>query len=257
MKAIQHVFVGGVKVATLSRADLVDTIIEDCASRDEGSGARLLFDSNGHAISVAASNRAYREALDHADIVHADGGFVVLASRFLAGAAVPDRSATTDLIHDLARAGLRSGLSHFLLGGTEAVNAACAERLRELYPDIEIAGRRNGYFGPKDEPGVLDEIAAANPDVLWIGLGKPREQLFAVRHRERLRAKWAITCGGCFNYITGHYRRAPQWMQEHHLEWLFRAVTTPRLLGRYVTTSPHAIWLALAKADRRTVNKER
>lgn len=249
---IDHLLVGGIKVATASRADLCRAIVADCVAKRAGrADARLLFDANGHAISLAATDRDYAGALAKADVVHADGGFVVLAARHLAGAPIADRSATTDMIHDLAAAGLEHGLSHYLLGGTEAVNAACAERLCELYPGLRIAGRRNGYWSPQEEESVIADIAARAPDLLWIGLGKPREQLFAAANRHRLGARWAITCGGCFNYVTGDYSRAPQWMQDAHLEWLYRAGTSPQLLWRYLTTSPHAVYLALRRADRR------
>ena len=253
-KAVPHVFVGGVRVAPLSRADLTLRIVEDCLERraDAGLGPpALLFDSNGQGISLAARNPEYRRAIEAADLVHADGGSVVLASRFVAGASIPDRSATTDLLHDVAAAGLSSNLSHYLLGGTEEVNDACADRLGELYPGIVIAGRHHGYFTREEEEGIVAAINEAAPDVIWVGLGKPREQLFGVRHRDTLRANWLITCGGCFNYVTGHYRRAPQWMQRANLEWLFRAATTQKLLWRYLTTSPHAIWLAATRIDRR------
>jgi exopolysaccharide biosynthesis WecB/TagA/CpsF family protein len=253
VKPVEHIFVGGVKAAAISRAELTRLIVEDCLER-RAAGARppaLLFDSNGQGISLAARDLAYRQALEAADVVHADGGFVVLASRFVSGASVPDRSATTDLLHDVAGAGLSSGLSHYLLGATEEVNGGCVERLQQLYPGIVIAGRHHGYFASDQETSIIAAINEAAPDILWIGLGKPREQLFAVRHRDALRASWAITCGGCFNYVTGHYRRAPQWMRRSNVEWLFRAVTTPKLLWRYLTTSPHAIWLAATRIDRR------
>jgi exopolysaccharide biosynthesis WecB/TagA/CpsF family protein len=251
---IEHVLVGGIKVATASRAELCHMIVGDCVQGQPApEGTRLLFDSNGHGISLAATNPAYRRALEAADVVHADGGFVVLASRYLAGAPVADRSATTDMIHDLANAGLNPGLTHYLLGGTEAVNAACAERLAELYPGIRIVGRRNGYWGRHEEAEVIADIAAHAPDLLWIGLGKPREQIFAATNRARLGARWAISCGGCFNFITGAYSRAPRWMQDAQLEWAYRAATSPRLLWRYAVTSPHAILLALSRASRRRV----
>jgi len=253
---IEHVFVGGVKVATLSRAELTRHIVDDCLRRRAeraGGPPTLLFDSNGQGTSLAASNPDYRAALQQADVVHADGGFVVLASRFVAAEAVPDRSATTDLFHDIAAAGIEHRLSHYLLGAAEEVNSACAGRLRELHPGIVIAGRRNGYFDAGEEAEVIAAIEQAAPDILWVGLGKPTEQLFAVKQRKHLRASWLITCGGCFNYVTGHYRRAPQWVQRANLEWLFRAVTTPKLLWRYAITSPHAIWLAATRIDRRRV----
>lgn len=257
MNLVPHVLIGGVRAATLSRAELAELIIGDCMEHASGTGEppRLLFDINGQAVSLAARNADYRRALDAADVVHADGGWIVLASRHLAGAAIPERSATTDLIHDLAAAGLERGLSHYLLGSTESVNAACAERLQQLYPGIRIVGRHDGYFRRDEERALLTEIDKAAPDLLWVGLGKPREQLFALRHRDKLSAKWLITCGGCFNFIAGDYRRAPRWMQYNHLEWLFRAGTTPRLIGRYATTSPHAIWLALTRRDRRVLTR--
>jgi exopolysaccharide biosynthesis WecB/TagA/CpsF family protein len=253
---MQHVFVAGMKVATAARAELAEQIVRDCVARRSAKNrsTRLLFDANGHGISLAARDRQFREALEQADVIHVDGGWIVLASRYLAGAPVAERSATTDVIHDVAAAGLEHGLSHYLLGGTEQVNAACAQRMLELYPGLVLAGRKHGYFSAADEARVADEIAAAAPDVVWIGLGKPREQQFAAAMRERLGASWAITCGGCFNYITGDYPRAPRWMQDNHLEWLFRAVATPRLIWRFATTSPHAMWLAVKHRDRRVVD---
>lgn len=251
MSAIPHVSIGGVRIAVISRAGLTEEMVSDCLNRRaREQPTRLVFDANGHALSLAASDPEYRAALDQADIIHADGGFLIPMSRRVAGMAIPDRSSTTDLLHDFAAAGLKHGLRHYLLGGSEEVNAACAERLQQLYPGIQITGRRNGYFEEAEEAAVLAAISAAAPDLLWIGLGKPLEQLFAVRNRERLRAGWAMTCGGCFNYVTGAYRRAPKWMQELHLEWLFRAATTPKLIWRYATTSPHALWLALTRIDR-------
>ena len=253
MSVGRHVVVGGVRVATASRDELVRNIIGDClarrADRSEAS-PRLLFDSNGHAISLAARDPDYRQALDEADLIHADGGFVVIASRWLAGARVVERSATTDLIHDLGREAEKKGVSFYLLGGTEAVNRRCAERLTELYPRLILKGRRHGFFGEADEARVLSDIAEAKPDILWIGLGKPKEQIFVARNRSRIKATWVITCGGCFNYIAGAYSRAPQWMQRASLEWLYRAFTDPKLFWRYAITSPHAIWLALVRADR-------
>ena len=199
---------------------------------------------------MTARNRRYRAALDRADIIHADGGFIVTASRWLAGARIAERSATTDLIHDFAEAAAANGLSFYLFGGTEEVNARCAEGLLALHPGLRIAGRRNGYFEARQAHAIIDGINQASPDLLWIGLGKPREQIFAAENAERLRAGWVITCGGCFDYIAGNYRRAPLWMQRANLEWLFRAFSEKRLFWRYLVTSPHAIWLTLTRADR-------
>jgi N-acetylglucosaminyldiphosphoundecaprenol N-acetyl-beta-D-mannosaminyltransferase len=254
--AIRHVIIGGVPVAPLCRSDICSLIVGECAERRGGSASRrptrLLFSANGHTLSLAARNSGFREALDQADLVHADGQSIVFASRLLRGGGIPERSATTDLIHDLSRVCPAEGLSFFLLGGTEDVNARCADALVRLYPGLKIAGRRNGYFPPELEHEICEEINASKADILWVGMGKPTEQLFCVRNRSYLDGAWAITCGGTFSFVVGDYRRAPLWMQSAGLEWFFRVLTSPRkLLWRYVTTNPHTLFL-LATRTRAT-----
>ena len=116
MKPVEHFRRRSGSRNPFSRAARSD-IVADCLER-RAAGKKepptLLFDSNGQGISMAARNPSFAKALDTADVVHADGGWIVLASRLLAGAAIPDRSATTDMIHDFAAAGLEQGLSHFL-----------------------------------------------------------------------------------------------------------------------------------------------
>jgi exopolysaccharide biosynthesis WecB/TagA/CpsF family protein len=137
-----------------------------------------------------------------------------------------------------------AGVSYYLLGGEEKVNAECARRIKDAAPALNIAGRRNGFWRPEEEEAVIEEINAAAPDVLWVGTGKPREQAFCVRNRRRIKAGWVVTCGGLYNYVTGDYPRAPMWMQQAGLEWLHRMATRPRQLAwRYITTNPHALWL--------------
>ena len=109
-------------------------------------------------------------------------------------------------------------------------------------------GRRHGYFSELDEDALCDEINLTQPDVIWVGLSVPREYEFAVRNRARLDAGWLVTCGGCFNFVTGTYRRAPAWMQALGLEWLFRLAREPRrLFWRYAVTNPIAIFLLLTR----------
>ena len=86
--------------------------------------------------------------------------------------------------------------------------------MAHTYPGLEIAGRRNGYFKTEDEDEICEQINASGAEIIWVGLGKPAEQAFCVRNRSKLKARWMITCGGCFNFVTGSYPRAPRWMQE-------------------------------------------
>jgi exopolysaccharide biosynthesis WecB/TagA/CpsF family protein len=247
---LEHRRIGGVPVAIVSEAELVSCMVRDCQRNRAGMLGRpvVVVDSNAQAISMQATDPAYARALESSDIVHADGQFIVWLSRLFGGRPIPERTATTDFIHAAARAAAERGLGFYLLGGSEDVNRRCAERLRELYPDLVIAGRRDGYFDTAEEGAVLEAIRKSGADVVWFGLGKPREQLAALRARDVLDCGWIVTCGGCFNFVAGDYRRAPVWMQRAGLEWLHRMATGPRyLLRRYLLNIPHVLWLLLLR----------
>jgi exopolysaccharide biosynthesis WecB/TagA/CpsF family protein len=150
------------------------------------------------------------------------------------------------MLHDFAQGFQEHAHGFYLLGGEESVNSSCVSILKRDYKRLNIAGRRHGYFASEDEQAVVDDINKSGASILWVGLGKPREQEFCIKWRDALKVKWIITCGGCFNYVTGDYPRAPQWMQRLNLEWLHRMSTRPRaLFYRYAITTPHALLIAV------------
>lgn len=248
-RTYREVSVGGIKTACVSREQMTQLMVGDClAARTHEREAKLVFASNGHAIAMHAQDSAFREQFAAASLVHADGQPVVFASRFMTDAAIPERSATTDFIHDAAAAAEKAGLKFYLLGGTEEANARCAEVLKEMYPNLQIVGRRNGYFKSSDESAICDRINQSGADVVWVGLGVPFEYAFCVRNRYRLKAGWIVTCGGCFNFVTGDYSRAPVWMQAVGMEWFYRMAKEPRrLFWRYAITNPVAIFTILTR----------
>jgi exopolysaccharide biosynthesis WecB/TagA/CpsF family protein len=224
-------------------------MVGDClAARGGNRRPKLVFASNGHAIALAASDAQFRQYFRAANLIHADGQPVVLASKLLTRHPIPERSATTDFIHDAARAAAESGLGFFLLGGTESLNAQCASILGADYSGLRIAGRRNGYFHEDEEAALCEAINASGADILWVGLGVPLEYEFCLRNRHRLNPGWIVTCGGCFKFVTGGYARAPRWMQASGLEWLYRLLREPRrLFRRYAVTNPLAIFALLTR----------
>lgn len=246
--------IAGHQVVVCGRKVLAEAMAHDCKAIRERQRLkspwrpRVVFDINGQGVSLFWSDQSYRSAVEQADIIHADGGFVVASSRLTPGPKIEERTATTDVFHDFARRAEQDGLSFYIFGGTEDVNRRCADIMVEQYPRLNIVGRRNGYFKDDEIDGIIDEINARHPDVLWVGLGKPREQVFCTTHGSRIKAGWVVTCGGCFNFVTGDYSRAPKWMQGLNIEWIHRAFSEPRLFWRYLTTSPHAIYV-VAKED--------
>lgn len=242
---------GGLDITTADRPELLRLFAADRALVAQAGRwrPRLVFDANAQGLSLGRSDHGYRAALDAADLIHADGGVLVTLSRWLGPRRIAGRSCTTDMFADLAGEGARHGWRFYLLGGTESANARCAALLAERHPGLVVAGRHHGFFDDLD--AVVADIGRARPDIVWIGMGKPVEQTLAVTLAGRVAATWAVTCGGCFNYLIGDYPRAPLWMQNNNLEWLHRLLSDPKRLGwRYLTTNPHALWVIVSAAWR-------
>jgi len=250
-RAFKRITVGGIPTASVSRQQMGRLMVGDClAARRGGRRPKLVFAANGHALAMAGTDAAFRKTFQSADIIHADGAPVVFASR-LTDAPIPERSATTDFLHDAAKMAEAHGLKFFLLGATEEINVACAAMLAKSYPKLEIAGRRHGYFSRDDEISICEEINRSGADVLWVGLGVPFEYEFCERNRDNLTAGWIVTCGGCFNFAAGAYKRAPEWMQKTGFEWLYRLWREPRrLFWRYAVTNPIALFMLLTRTQR-------
>jgi exopolysaccharide biosynthesis WecB/TagA/CpsF family protein len=242
--------VGGLPIAVISRADCARLMVDLAAARrNEGRPALVFTSANGHVLSMCEASGDIRALFLGCDLINADGMPLVFASQWLSDRKLPERVATTDLVYEVAKIAQERGASFYLLGGAAGVAEQAAGQLRLRHPRLKIAGYRHGYFSADEEAEVVAAVNAARPDILWLGFGVPAEQQFALRHREHLRGVGVIkTAGGLFDFLSGKNRRAPQWMQAAGLEWAFRIYLEPRrLLGRYMRTNPHALFLLLTK----------
>lgn len=175
-----------------------------------------------------------RDALWSCTLATADGQAVVWAARLL-GIAVPERVAGIDLMEALLAAAVRRRDRVFLLGARADVLEEAERELERRHPGVLVVGRHHGYFAGDEEPRVVAEIAAAEPDLLFIALETPAKELFLARHRDVLRVPFAMGVGGAFDVLAGRRQRAPRWARRAGLEWLFRLLQEPRrLAGRYV-----------------------
>ncbi len=250
------VTIGGLPIAVIDRARSAQLMVDAALARRNVQTRPLIFTSaNGQVLSLCARNSAIRDMFLAADLIHADGMPLVFASRLFCRTPLPERVATTDLFHDAARVAAQRGARFFLLGGTDTIIEQAVQRIRALYPDLELVGFRDGYLrSGEEEARIIDDINNARPDILWLGLGVPREQEFALRHRDRLCGVGLIkTSGGLFDFLSGKNSRAPAWMQLFGLEWAYRIYLEPRRLGgRYLVTNPHAALLLLTRTGART-----
>jgi N-acetylglucosaminyldiphosphoundecaprenol N-acetyl-beta-D-mannosaminyltransferase len=243
--------IGGLPIAVIDRARSAELMVDVALARRDTAQPPLIFTSaNGQVLSMCARQSSIRDLFVEADLIHADGMSLVFASRLFHAMPLPERVTTTYLFHDVVRVAQKRDARFFLLGATESVVDEAVRRVRELYPDLNIVGHGSGYLRRQgDENRIIEEINAARPDILWLGLGVPTQQLFAVRHRSRLRNVGLIkTCGGLFDYLAGKNAYAPEWMRSAGLEWAYRMYLEPRRLsGRYLATNPHALFLLLTR----------
>jgi exopolysaccharide biosynthesis WecB/TagA/CpsF family protein len=243
------VFIGGLPVEALSLEETADAFVDYCLSPEREQAQRPLYSTsvNGQVISLCARDRQVTELIGAADSINADGQPMVTLSRFLARAPLPERVATTDLFPEVAKRAARAGLTFYILGASERVNRSAVQEIGRLYPDLNIVGRRNGYFAREAEADICAEIAELAPDILWVSLGCPLEQEFVTRNLDRLGGVGIVkTAGGLLDFLSREKARAPSWMQRVGFEWLFRTWLEPRRLGwRYVTTNPHALYVML------------
>jgi len=246
LSEIKSVNVGGITTACINRFDLAQFIGKYPNQNISNIEPVLIFSANGHSISEANTDPNYMRIMNTADIVHADGQSVVKFSKWIDGEnSIPERTATTDMIHDVPSM-YDETVKHFLLGGKKEVVEKSAKIMSDKYQNFEVVGTQDGYFSLSDEEAIIDQINISGCQVLWVGLGKPKEQEFCIRNKDRLNVPVIITCGGCYNFITGDYSRAPQWMQNCGIEWVHRVLTNPKkLLYRYLTTNPHAIYCVI------------
>ncbi|MBN2209618.1 MAG: WecB/TagA/CpsF family glycosyltransferase [Candidatus Coatesbacteria bacterium] len=189
---------------------------------------------NVDCINQYYRNSAYKEIIDGADLVYADGMGVVWASR-LFGVSLPERLTAADFIDNVCQLCQEKGFSIFLLGSEPGVAQMAADKLLERFPKLKVAGVEDGFFDAENEEKVVGRISAASPDILLVGMSVPKQEFWIRRHIDRLGVPVCWGVGALFEFISGFTRRAPKWMGDYGLEWLYRLILEPsRLWRRYL-----------------------
>ena len=177
------------------------------------------------------SNQALRAAVLDCDLINADGQPIIWVSRILQ-APLEERVTGIDLFDVLIARCAERGFRPYLIGARQEVVARTVEVLRAKYPKLQLAGWRNGYWSSAEEPAVVQEIKSARPDVLCMAVGSPKQELFLFKWKKEMQIPFVMGVGGSFDVTAGVLKRAPRWMQDSGLEWLFRLAQEPRRLWR-------------------------
>ena len=239
----------GIGLETAPPADLLRHIL---AWAERGERRRVSY-VNAHVLNQSQSNPDLRRALQASDLVYCDGYGVRLAARLI-GLTVPYRMTGADWIWGVAALCQKSGRSLYLLGSDPGSSSEAAAALRRWYPRLDVRGTHHGYFGlgsPHSER-VLEHIAETQPDVLLVGMGTPQQELWVDGNRDRIDAPVVWTVGALFDYVSGRVPRAPHWIADNGLEWIFRLAVEPRRMWRrYLLGNPAFLARVLEERRRR------
>ncbi len=217
-----------------------------------GDHVRYVCTCTAHTLMMCIDDPLARAALDHAAMVTTDGMPLVWIQR-ACGYREAERVYGPAIMPALCERTADGRLRHCLLGGAPGVGEKLAAVLKERWPQLEIAA----VLAPRVERGQIDtdiveQINAARIDIVWVGLGAPKQDIWMYQHRALLRPMLLIGVGAAFDFLAGVKRQAPPWMQRSGLEWFFRLTREPRrLAGRYLIQNPRFVAAVAHQALRR------
>jgi N-acetylglucosaminyldiphosphoundecaprenol N-acetyl-beta-D-mannosaminyltransferase len=218
-----------------------------------GRSPRRVMYANAHVLNQSAQNVELRGALESADLVYCDGYGVRLAAKAL-DRPVPHRMTGADWIWALAALCAAAGQSMYLLGSEPGIARAAGDKLAAAFPGLGVVGAHHGYFdvGSPHDDRVIEDINARRPSILLVGMGTPKQELWVEANADRLDVDVLWTVGALFDVVSGRVPRAPGWLADNGLEWIFRLAIEPgRMWRRYLLGNPVFIHRVLAQARAR------
>ena len=238
---LQTVNVLGMDLSAIRMDQLLDICEDHIAKRR----SLLIGVVNAAKIVNARRNPQLCAALNQADIVLADGAPIIWLSRMV-GKPLPERVAGIDIMFELLKEADRKNYGIYFLGATPAVVEEVVRVVQKDYPGVRIAGYRDGYFNEQEEQSVAEEIRNSQADILFVAITPPKKEIFLGKWLEFMNVPICHGVGGSFDIVAGVAKRAPVWMQNYGLEWLYRVIQEPRRMWkRYLVTNTIFIMLSI------------
>lgn len=217
----------------------------------DSGGSHYVCVTGVHGVMESQHDEELRRIHNSADMVVPDGMPLVWLSR-LHGQRAVERVYGPDLLLACCAASAGTRPRHFFFGSTPAVVQRLIDRLCVQFPTLKVAGTYSPPFGaitPDEDERAVRSINGAHPDIVWVGLGTPKQERWMANHVGRVHAPVMIGVGAAFDFVSGTKRQAPRWMQRSGLEWAFRLANEPRRLGkRYLVNNPAFVWLVLQQS---------
>ena len=224
----------GVPFSIVTESEALDYIV---ASHRAGLGGAV-FAANLDVVRQCDKKPEVKDLFQTASLLVGDGMPIVWASR-VQGQPLPERLPTSQLITAFAERAAKEGLSTFYLGGNPGAAEACAKAYQERWPTLKVAGTHSPPVGFEKNPEEMDRIRQmllqTKPDMVYVGLGVPKQELLIDTLRKDFPKTWFMATGISFSFVAGEVKRAPVWVQRAGAEWIVRLVQEPkRLFRRYI-----------------------
>ena len=204
-----------------------------------GNNLRTIFTPNTEIVMAAKKDDGLKNMINRADLITPDGIGLIYASRIKKKPLI-ERVTGFDLSMKMLEIANKNRYSIYLLGGKEGIARKAGNNIKKEYPNIDVVGYHNGYFkgshiGYKDnveELNIIEDINNNNPDIIFVGLGFPRQEKWIDENKHRINAKVLIGNGGVMDVLSGNAKRAPEIFQKLGLEWLYRLIKNPSRIKR-------------------------
>lgn len=218
----------GVPVVAYTMDEAVVKLTEDTRKNKRN----FVVTANAEIIMMAQADPEYKKILSEtAELILPDGAGTVWAGNYL-GYTIPERVAGYDLYLRLLEEAANSKIPVYFFGGKPGIAEEAAEEGKRRWPGLTVSGCRNGYFSAEEEPGIIEDINRSGAAMLFAALGAPKQEKWLAKYRKRLKPCLLMGIGGSFDVLAGKMQRAPKWMQDAKLEWLFRLLKQPSRFGR-------------------------
>lgn len=217
----------GVNIDPVDTSELLDWLV---AFAYENQTNKVMY-ANADCIMVAQKDQEYRQILNKAHLVYADGIGIVWGAKIF-GHHIKSRSTGADFMPWFCQKFADNGFKIFLLGAKPGVAELSAQKLMQGCPQLQIAGTHHGFFEKADNDNVIRYINAAAPDILLVGMGAPYQEKWVELNAAHLDVPLLWTVGGLFDFISGKTKRGPQLLLDNGFEWLCRLCVEPRRLWK-------------------------
>jgi N-acetylglucosaminyldiphosphoundecaprenol N-acetyl-beta-D-mannosaminyltransferase len=233
-----------IKISTKGMSDIITQISDWIYCKNY---SNQIIVANTHVLMESQKNKELMSAINQAAIIIPDGMPLVFFGK-IRGFPRLQRCDGPNLLIETLQLSTINEWNHFFYGSTPEVLSKLQEEIINKYPQIKICGTFSPPFKPQTPAEIqadIDRINAAQPDILWVGLGCPKQEIWIYQHKNQLKVPAILGVGLAFDILAGNKKRAPVWMQKSGLEWLYRFFQEPgRLWKRYLKYNTQFLFFA-------------